>query len=304
MDALVIGFGSIGERHARILEEIGCRVGVVSSREIERYSCYKSIEAALDDRNAGYVVIANPTADHYPALHELARLAYDGKVLVEKPLFAEKRLLPDNKFQAVAVAYNLRFHPVIRRLKQLLANERTISVQVYVGQYLPTWRPGTDYRASYSAHKGRGGGVLRDLSHELDYVSWIFGQWKRLAAIGGQYSELQIDSEDAFALLMETEKCPLMTVQINYLDRAPRREIVVNTQALTCKADLITGTVELDGITESIAAERDVTYRLQHQALMSGQLEHLCSVNDALKLLELIAAAERAAEMGRWMTNE
>ncbi len=87
MNVVIVGFGSIGSRHARILSELGCSVSVVSSRATDSWQCHKDIGAALDISNPDYVVLANRTSDHFPALKQLAQRGHAGVVLVDKPLF-------------------------------------------------------------------------------------------------------------------------------------------------------------------------------------------------------------------------
>jgi len=113
------------------------------------------------------------TCNHYNSFMELNESGYSGKLLIEKPVFLEPCPIPQSGFEKVFVAYNLRFHPVIQKLHEFVKGKEVYSIQAYVGQYLPDWRPGTDYSKCYSASKAQGGGVLRDLSHELDYINWI-----------------------------------------------------------------------------------------------------------------------------------
>lgn len=303
LSALVIGYGSIGVRHARLLQEAGCAVAVVSQRGIDFKTVFPDIEVALKAHRPDYVVIANATDRHHDACSRLARAGFTGTVLIEKPLFDRVLPVPEQTFRAVAVAYNLRFHPVIGRLKGLLEKERVLSVQAYVGQYLPNWRPGTDYRDCYSASAERGGGVLLDLSHDLDYLAWLFGTWEGVAALGGQLSALEITSDDVFALLLKMQRCPVVTVQLNYLDRQGRRSIIVNTVGHTFEADLVRSTIVIDGIEEQLPCERDATYRAMHEALLAGYSETACSIPDALEILQLIAAARSAAQKKKWINR-
>ena len=172
MKALVIGFGSIGARHARILEELGCQVAVVSRRDVEFLFVYPTLNAALDSESPDIIVVANETSAHVEMLKLAATLGFKGTMLIEKPVFSQMHALPPLPFNSTYIAYNLRFHPVIQRLKALLSMEKVFSVQAYVGQYLPEWRPSIDYRKSYSANIALGGGALRDISHELVFISW------------------------------------------------------------------------------------------------------------------------------------
>ena len=137
-----------------------------------------------------------------------------------------------------------------------------------------------DYRKSYSASAEQGGGVLRDLSHELDYLTWILGGWSRVGALGGKLSSLESDSEDVFAMLLVTPACPVVTLQLNYLDRPGRRTVIVNTNDHTLEADLIAGTLTVDCNREAFTIERDDTYRMMHAAVLAADTQVLCSAEE------------------------
>ncbi len=295
MKALIIGYGSIGSRHARVLTGLGCKVSVLSHREVEFKPCYRDLEIAIKEVQPDYVVIANKTIEHYPTLLELSKIGFRGIVLVEKPLFSDVQQISVEQFKAVFVAYNMRFHPLIRKLHNLLKKEKVLSVHAYVGQYLPFWQPERDYRLFYSASKSAGGGVLRDLSHELDLMNWLFGGCNSMTALGGHFSHLEIDSDDIFSIMMVANKCPVVTVQLNYLDRVTHREILVNTERHVIEVDLSQKTLRVDDQTEKFEVERDETYQLQHQAVLNGDHKYLCSFDEGIEVLKLIEASERSA---------
>lgn len=303
VNALVIGYGSIGSRHARLLAELGCRTTVLSHRKADFPVVYHDLAEALAAENPDYVVIANATKQHYDSLATLARLGYTGTVLVEKPVFDRYVEIRPLDFRKTFVAYNLRFHPVVQRLKALLEGEKALSVQAYVGQYLPDWRPASDYRRSYSASAEQGGGALRDLSHELDYLTWILGGWERVSALGGHFSPLEITSDDVYALMLATPSCPIVTLQLNYLDRRARRFVLVNTANHTFEADLVGGSIAIDRDSEAFAIERDDTYRAMHQAILAGSTGTLCSLDEGLSTLRLIEAAESSVRKGEWVVR-
>lgn len=302
MKALVIGYGSIGQRHARLLTEMECEVAVVSRRSVDFSPHYFALVQVLADWQPGYVVVANRTNEHLGTLKTLGQHDFRGRLLLEKPLFDRVSELPNHSFSLVAVAYNLRCHPLLMTLKSLLDDSaQLVTANIYVGSYLPDWRPDTDYRQSYSAIKAQGGGVLRDLSHELDCALWLFGSWRRLTASGGRLSPLEIDSDDAYTLLMETQRCPLVSIDMNYLDRVPRREILVNTAQHTIRVDLINNTIAIDGVQDSVTVARDDTYRAEHQAMLTGNAEGLCTLDEAMETLVTIEAAEHAAASHIWI---
>lgn len=301
--ALVVGYGSIGARHARILSGLGVRTAVFSRREIDFPRAYASLAEALRVDSPDYIVVANETVGHRATLAALADAGFAGTVLVEKPLFHDALPFADYLFGGIFVAYNLRFHAILQRVKQALVGERILSAHIYAGQYLPDWRPGTDYRQAYSASAEQGGGVLRDLSHELDCIVWLFGGWTRVASLGGHLSPLEINSDDVYALMLATPVCPIVNVQINYLDRPGRRSIIVNTERLTVEANLGQGTISINGKTETVAVERDASYLAMHAAALAGDAATLCSLEQGHETMRLIAAAEKAAHTMNWISR-
>lgn len=304
MKALVIGYGSIGKRHCDILPLIGCPTAVVSARDIPvaGVAVFHSVEEALAADRFDYAVIANTTAEHFATIDRLFAAGFGGVILVEKPLFAKpEKSYPSWERDRIFTGYNLRFHPALAALKEALGGGLVFSATLYVGQYLPNWRPERDYRTLYSASRKMGGGVLRDLSHELDYALWLFGGWRALAALGGHFSDLATDADDAFTVVGETERCRLLTIHINCLDRIPHREIVVNTAAGTVTLDLLTGELATpSGITRFPVGRND-TYQAMHEAVISGPHAALCGFDEGLAVVEMIDAIERAAEEKIWV---
>lgn len=300
---MIIGYGSIGKRHASILKEMGHDVYIISKRDIVDFPCYKSIKNEFDITDFDYAVISNETYKHYNSFMDLKKAGYSGKILIEKPVFSEPCSLPQSGFDKVFVAYNLRFHPVIQKLREFLYGKEIYSIQVYTGQYLPDWRPGTNYTGSYSAFKAQGGGVLKDLSHELDYINWIAGGWKRVTAIGGKFSDLRIDSDDVFVLLLEMKICPVVSIQMNYLDHKARREIIISLKDHSIKADLVHSTLEVDGEMKLFQTEKDLTYTLQHKAILEETGNTACTLKQGMDVLNLIHAAESASRKQEWVNR-
>ncbi|MGF7056647.1 Gfo/Idh/MocA family protein [Brassicibacter mesophilus] len=301
MNCIIIGYGSIGQRHARILEQLDCRVAVVSQRNIDFPLSYSSLYSALIHEKADYIVVANETNEHYHSLTELTGYGFNGIVLIEKPLFHIVQKIPDNSFKQGYVGYNLRFHPIIQKISELIQKEQTLYAQIYTGQYLPDWRPNRDYRMNYSARRADGGGVLLDLSHELDYVRLFFKDWNNIAAIGGKYSSLQIDSDDMYSIMLTMEKCPMVQIHLNYLDRISRREITVITENYAIKADLAKQTLQINDELIKYDINRDYTYYMQHKAIINGRSNYLCTLVEGLKVLEMIDAAEQSVKERKWV---
>ena len=130
------------------------------------------------------------------------------------------------------------------------------------------------------------------------------GGWKRVVAKGGKFSDLEIDSDDCFVLLLEMKKCPVVCVQLNYMDQKPRREIVVNLENKTIKADLINNTMEINGEINQIRACMNHTYLRQHKSILAEEHSNACTFEQGMDVLNLICAAELAVERNGWINNE
>lgn len=301
MNCLIIGYGSIGHRHASILRELGHEIHVVSESSTKDFPFYHSISAALAEKYFDYIIVSCETSEHYGCYIELVNRGYSGKVLIEKPVFSELPATIPPASKNVFIGYNLRFHPAVKKLRELFFRKRLYSVHVYAGQYLPGWRPDGDYSKSYLASRAKGGGVLKDLSHELDYITWMAGDWKRVAAIGGRFSHLEIDSDDIFSLLMETENCPVVSIQLNYLDLIARREIIIQAKGMSVKADLIGNTLDVNGEITRYSSERNLSYTVQHREILEGSRSDACTFTEGINILKLIHAAEEASKCGTWV---
>lgn len=299
--ALVVGFGSIGARHAAILQEMGLGVSVVSRRTLpDTQESYPSVEAALANAMPDYAVIATETATHASDLTALQRLSMSSPILVEKPLF-DKPHLWDFASSHIRVGYQLRFHPAVRRLQEILADTRALTASFYVGQHLDQWRAGRSGRESYSGHVAAGGGVLRDLSHELDLACWMFGNCGRVAALGGRLFDVTEDSDDCWAVLAQFEHCPSVTFHLNYLDAIGQRRITVVTDRHTVSVDLIAQTITIDGASETLGCERNDTFMAMHRSVMDGSSQ-ACSFEEGLRVVRLIDAIERAGKRETWVS--
>lgn len=303
--ALVIGYGSIGQRHERLLSDMGFDVKVVSRHLRDGSHFYNTVEQAFKEHRFEYVVIANETSAHREALKQVNAQGFTGSLLVEKPLFMHKEEDSFNSFHHnnTFVAYNLRFHPLIVKLKEMLLHARILSVNCYVGQYLPTWRPDTDYTKSYSASINKGGGVLRDLSHELDYLMYLFGEWQSLVASKVKISKLNIETEDYVNIHYVTQSSTRVSVELNYLDRITQRYVIVQTDQYTIKADFIANTISCNDKIEKLQdIDRDYTYIKQHESVLNGD-SVCCSYSQGNKVVEMIEAIEKSSYQRGWIDH-
>lgn len=288
MKTLIVGQGSIGKRHARVLAPMVPALAVVTTQEIDDVPVFRDLPSALAEFAPEYIVLCSITAQHGAQLEWLAQYGFTGTVLVEKPLAMQRRELSETYPFTLHVGYNLRFHAAVMALRETLKDQRVLAAHGYVGQHLAQWRPGRVIHDTYSAHKAMGGGVVRDLSHELDLVQHWFGPIALRGAVVERVGAVTVDSEDVAGFLLSTPHCPLVTLHMNYLDPIPRRTWTVVSEQHSYVLDVIAGTLSCDGEVRAIASSGDDSYRAMHRAVLAGDATALCSLAEGLALAALI----------------
>jgi len=258
MKALVVGLGSIGQRHVRnlrallgdSLEVLAYRVRrlthvVTSTLDMDTHrnfeseygiQVFDSLESALAEKPQ-VALICNPSSLHIPAALACAQAGCD--LFLEKPVSSSMERVPEltdavkKNRRVVMVGYQLRFHPCIQGLQEIVRSGllgRLLAVRAVVGEYLPAWHPYEDYRQTYAARADLGGGAILSQIHEFDYLYCMFGPPRRLFSLGGHWSRLEVDVEDSASTLMECryDERPLpVHLQQDYLQRPSSRSCEV-----------------------------------------------------------------------------
>lgn len=253
MKVLIIGLGSIGKRHVGALRKLkpNCTIFALRSKKNaliqEGITNINNWEDSPNDLS--FAIISNPTSKHYATISQCVHL--NVPLFIEKPplmsLNGAKELteaINKNEIQTYT-AFNMRFHPVIQWLKAKLPLDKVLEVSAYCGSYLPDWRTGTDYRSTYSARQELGGGVHLDLTHELDYIKWLFGAPQEIYAYTNKVSDLEIDSVD-YAHYHFAYTSFNASISLNYYRRKPKRSLEIVMKDQTWQVDLLHNKVTND----------------------------------------------------------
>ena len=298
-DVVVRGSGSIGQRHARVFRQEGAQVSLwpVRDRGLGPDAVDEATGARLLDDTTGptalresFVVVATDTARHVDdAIQALDAGA--AKVLVEKPVAptveAAKVLSEHPRHLDVWVAAPLRAHEAFRHLSRLVGRlGRGGSAHVWAQSWLPDWRPDRDYRESYSARRDEGG-VLRDLIHEIDYVSVLFGPPDLLGASVATGGPLDIDSEQSATLLWTAGGFDVMA-RLDYITRPTTRGVVVHSPDGLLEWDVVRAAVR-HTTPDGDATEQVFDHDLDRDIVMGAQ------ARAALELRPSSAADQRIA---------
>ena len=307
--ALVVGFGSIARRHIESLRAMAADAEIVVLRPSGKpggADCrfVTTVEQALQTKPA-LAVIASPSAFHMESLLPLLQAGVP--CYVEKPPVASQadveRLRALKPLPVTLTGCNLRFLPSLQRLRRELqsgAIGTPVRASLQAGQWLPDWRPGTDYRKSYSADARRGGGAILDLVHELDAARWLFGEFDRVHAVVGKLSALEIDAEDSAAIVLGPR--PAVAVGLDFVARPPIRRYEIFGDKGTLTWDLLARRLMLGSeVLDADAASFDVaaTYRAAMQEFVSAVYGGRPTTQDLLDGLKSTELALRAREGGR-----
>ena len=170
----------MGQKHSEYLSGLlgNENIFVLTKQENIPFASLNSI-SQINKLDPDYIVISSETSSHVSYIKEIETRVFNKVILVEKPLFAKyEDFHPRNN--TYFVGYNLRFHPLISSIRDEISQEKVISFEIVCNSYLPDWRRNIHYSDSYSSSISKGGGVLLDLSHELDYLRYIFGDTEHL----------------------------------------------------------------------------------------------------------------------------
>lgn len=319
---LIVGHGSMGRRHLRLARELlpSARIWVLRHQLCDSIpedadGCFNSLEEALA-YSPQAAVIASPSTHHMQTAQPLADNGVH--LLVEKPIAnslegMEKLLSTCATHKIVLMTgYNLRFLPSLQEYRRLIKCGRigkVISVRSEIGQYLPSWRPSSDYRQSVSALRALGGGVLLELSHEIDYLRWIFGEVEWVQASLSKQSSLEIDVEDTAHLVLgfssDNEGRKLIgSLNMDFIRPDATRQCVAIGEQGSLRWNGLTGIIEMfpvGGVEwETVfihMPERDESYKseLQHffECIRTAK-EPIVGGWDGIAALRIIEAARQS----------
>ena len=320
---LIVGLGSIGQRHLHLARELFPKADIRVLRHRPPNDLLGDCNGFLYELDEAILfapqiaVIANPAPFHLSIAQIMAEQGTH--LLVEKPLSSSLEGVTHlmdicrQKKVVLALGYNLRFLESLKELKKLLIEKiigQALSVRCEIGQYLPLWRPESDYRKSVSAQRDLGGGVLLELSHELDYLRWIFGDVSWVNATLSQQSSLEIDVEDSAFLTLgfhpSAEGHQLIgALNLDFIRRDTTRICVVIGEKGTLRWDGVTGKIFLykaqgDCWEEIFSGQQDrnESYKSEWENFISAIEKNyppLVEAYDGMKVLEIIEAARMSS---------
>ena len=273
---LVIGSGEIGKKHILSLRSISKKLRIVkiNSRDLKDY--FKTKEKKYFE----LIILCSPSSEHLQHFKIIEKNISKTKVLIEKPLFNRFYKISKNLKNYYYVGYNLRHHPILKFLKDYIKQKKIFSIYILCTSYLPFWRKKINYQKSVSAQKKFGGGVLLELSHEIDYVNWIFGEFKNLNIFSKKISDLKIDVDDILNVTAKINNS-FLNVSLNFFSMSERRKILIDGANFSIDADIIKNKLTIIEKNKKRKINFNNfkainTYKDQIKCLLNGDNKNLC----------------------------
>ena len=264
INAIVLGSGSIGERHARnLLSAFSANVFVVSRSPDTPFrtpllndssSVQKTNTTNLPDLDWDVCVIATPSSIRSSLLEELP-LSDIKSLYAEVPLAIS--LTEWTKLRELCTlhniylhgGYNLRYHPGYKYLKDL-KNTQLLSFRAIFGEYLPSNHKWEDHRNRYEAVKSLGGGPLLTSHHELDAALNLLGPVKSLSCFEAN-TNLVIDAADHTLILLQHESRAISTIDLNFFTPKYTRHSLITTNTSVISFEPFSSGLQHDELTLS-----------------------------------------------------
>jgi predicted dehydrogenase len=320
---LIVGYGSIGKRHLKnILLEKYTKIIICTKRndlqklEENGIIIVNSIKKSLLHK-PNIAFITNETSYHVKTAIILAENGVH--LFIEKPLSHSikdvKKLekIVDKKGVIVQIGCDHRFHPCIKKIKNILDNKKIgkiISVHVENSSYLPDWHPYEDYRKGYAAKKSLGGGIALTMIHELDFLYWFFGDIKKVFSITGKYSNLEISADDLSMMTLIFNKNIIAHLHLDYFSRPEFK---------SCKIKGVNGTVYWNSILNEVKIysqnkkqwktilkikkfERNLMFIDELKYFLKcikNNNESFNNIDDASRTLQVVLNAKKSSKQGK-----
>jgi predicted dehydrogenase len=316
MKILLLGFGSIGLRHASNILGLGLEknLTIVSKRGIkpigfQNVSFVKDLCEITTENGITHALICSPTSNHFKDLNYLIKLGIK-YIYVEKPvnntLDGLNEIINNLKSdQKIYVGFDLHFDPGLLKIVELLDSNtigKVLSANAFVGQELRQWRPHEDFQKGSSASISKGGGVLLDLVHEFDYLFWLLGNPLEVISLIQNNKFLGIETEDLVDVLIRFDSQINATIHLDYHQLNLIRTCIITGEKGTLIWDLVSRTVtqstdkQIQEIFNYTDFERNDRFISIIQSFLFNENDfRLTSFESGLISLRMVLAAKKSA---------
>jgi len=276
MKILIVGLGSIGQRHLRNIIKLDKTIEIYAYRRYLKTPVLDNKNNILkknfkEKYNIKYLdglnnlkkfkikaaLICTPSSFH---IKEAITLVNQGiSVFIEKPLSSNlkgikklKNLIKRKKVIGM-MGYQLKFCPIINKLRNIVRSEKYGKpkyVYIHHGEHIKNFHKYENYKNLYASKRNLGGGVILTQIHEIDYLFYIFNNFSliKINSFSGKLTNLKIDVEDTLIsnFLLKNNKNRLFgSLHLNYYEIPRKREINIIFENSKISADLVNQKIKI-----------------------------------------------------------
>lgn len=242
---IIIGYGSIGKKYHTILKKYFSHIfEILVLYEKLNKKTINQLKKKILTFNPENIILCTPSYLHFEHLKLICNNFSNKTILCEKPLFLNYGKLNINN-NKVFVGYNLRFHPVILKAREVFKKTKVDEVYLHCSTNMPDWRQNLDKKKNYSFFQKKSGGVLYELSHEIDYFTWIFGNINRIFSFFKKLSKLKINIKDTFFLYGYSNFCKKVVIYLDMLSKNEQRFFIIKNKDKKLIGDLKKNNVQI-----------------------------------------------------------
>jgi len=298
----IIGYGSIGKRHANNLTNLGYKI-LIYDPKINKKKISKNLQEIVD--NCFAVIIASPSYTH---LKYLKYFVKKGKhIFIEKPFSHELKKtneiikIANSKKILISVNFNLRVRPSILLLKKLLTKVKKIYwANFNMSSNVLFWRKNYLFKNNYTQNK-IAGGILFDSIHEIDLNNFLFKKVKFINSYNLNYNKKIFKNFSYSTINLSINKSFCSTIQLDYQGHPDRRNIKILTEKGLIVVDIKKNSVKIfDKLNKIIFAKKfSKNKNIDHKLMLSNFIKcihnkskkPICSAREALNNIKLVLKA-------------
>ncbi len=329
--ALMIGSGSIGQRHIRNLRKIGVNE-IVALRS--RKGHYKKLPDDLEvteveswdeaiSQQPDLAIISNPTSLHLESALKI--VPFVKGVMIEKPLSHSLKgtghlieTLRKNRVISF-MGHNLMFHPIVNEIKKFSdINDvgEVLNIQCQVGQWLPDWHPYEDYTKAYYASKHLGGGVALTLIHEIHLALELAGLPTQVFGIVSDSEKLNLDVDVCSDLMIKHKNGAVSQIHLDYIQKPAHRNGVITFERGWLSYDFNEMRLIGQGPNDESASVKWTTTNYDYNSMYieqmkqfvryveEGRMKHSFDAESSIESLKVIEALFESDKTGSRITIE
>ncbi len=235
----IVGYGSIGKVHAKILKELGYKYFIYDPNFIKNKDY---LPLKMLNQKCNTMIISSPNDTHLKYLNYFSDK--NKHIFIEKPFSHEIKktnkvikIYEKNK-KIIGVNYNLRTRKCIKFLKHIINKTKKIYWANFVmSSNVLNWRDKYNFKKNYT-HKRKGGGIVFDSIHEIDLNTFLFKKINFINSFSKNHNKKYFKKNSYASINLLIDERFLSNIQLDYIGGPDQRKIEILSDIGLIKTDI------------------------------------------------------------------